>query len=239
MNDIATYLTSAVAFVHLATMCYVLGLLTRNELVLRMFLLLGTAFYILYYYYIAETPLWEAILTSVLIGSANIPVIYRIYRERSTFGMSDEMLKLYQSFPNFNPGQFRKIIGEGNIVHDSDARIILEAGKEPEKLYLTISDGFVVSRAAQHAEIGPGNFLGEISFLLGGAATADVTARKGASFVVWEKKRLRRLMDSNEQIANAFSVLLNKDVASKLAVSFPVRSSAAHPSYARQETAAE
>lgn len=223
MHDILSYFSSAVAFVHIATLCYVLGLLTRNELVLRMFLLLGTGFYILYYYYISETPLWEAIATSILIGSANVPVIYRIFQERSTFGMSDEMLRLYESFPNFNPGQFRKIMAEGNIVHDSDARVILEEGKEPEKLYLTVSDGFVLSRGAQHAEIGPGAFLGEIAFLLGGPATADVSARKGSSFVVWETKRLRKLMDSNQAIANAFSVLLNKDVASKLAVSFPVR----------------
>lgn len=229
MQEIFDYLSSAVAFVHIATICYILGLLTRNELVLRTFLLIGTAFYILYYYYIAETPLWEAIATSVLIGSANIPVIYRIFRERSTFGMSQEMLDLYKSFPNFNPGQFRKIMGEANIVHDSEARLILEEGKEPDRIYLTISDGFVVARGAQQAEIGPGNFLGEIAFLLGGSATADVTATKGSSYVVWETRRLRRLMDSNEPISNAISVLLNKDVAAKLAVSFPVRAKEAMP----------
>ena len=229
MDDIVAYFSSAVAFVHLATLCYILGLLTRNELILRTFLLIGTAFYILYYYFIAETPLWEAIATSVLIGSANIPVIYRIFQERSTLGMSQEMLHLYQSFPNFNPGQFRRVMAEANIIHNADARLILEEGKEPEKLYLTISDGFVVARGAQHAEIGPGNFLGEISFLLGGAATADVTATQGSSYVVWETARLRRLMDNNEPIKNAFSVLLNKDVAAKLAVSFPVRAKSVLP----------
>lgn len=229
MDGLLLYFGSAVAFVHLATLCYVLGLLTRNELVLRMFLLIGTGFYILYYYYISEAPLWEAIATSVLIGSANIPVIYRIFRERSTFGMTEEMLRLYASFPNFNPGQFRRLIAEGNIVHDSDARVILEQGRAPEKLYLTISDGFMVSRGAQHADIGPGNFLGEISFLLGGPATADVSARKGSSFVVWETTRLRKLMDNNQAIANALSVLLNKDVAGKLAVSFPVRAKSVIP----------
>ncbi|MEM7520456.1 MAG: cyclic nucleotide-binding domain-containing protein [Pseudomonadota bacterium] len=223
MQELINYITSAVAFVHLATLCYILGLLTRRELVLRMFLLGGTGFYILYYYYISATPLWEAIATSILIGSANIPVIYRIFKERSTFGMSEEMLTLYQSFPNFNPGQFRRIMAEGEIINACGGSLLLEEGVEPDKLYLTTSDGFIVTRGTQMAEIGPGNFLGEIGFLLGGPATADVAAKPGSTYVAWDVSRLRKLMGSNEPISNAFSVLLNKDVASKLAVSFPVR----------------
>lgn len=233
MQFFLEYITSAVAFVHLATTCYILGLLTRNELVLRLFLLLGTAFYILYYYYIAATPLWEAIITSILIGSANIPVIYRIFMERSTIGMSDEMLALYKTFPNFNPGQFRKLISSGRIMVSSDSTTLLEQGKEPDQLFLTVSDGFIVTRGAQTAEIGPGNFLGEISFLLGGEATADVSAQPGATYVVWERAALRKLMEKNVAIANAFAVLLNRDVASKLAVSFPVRAKSVLPNGAQ------
>lgn len=223
MSALIDYFSSAATFVHLATLCYVLGLLTRNELVLRMFLLVGTGFYILYYYFISDQPLWEAILTSVLIGSANIPVILRIIRERSTFGMSEEMLSLYRSFPNFNPGQFRKIMAKAEIVHDCPETELLVDGVVPDKLFLTISDGFIVTRGSQHAEIGPGNFLGEVSFLLNGSATANVTATAGSSYVVWETGALQYMLDSTPAMANAVSVLLNKDVARKLAVSFPTR----------------
>lgn len=230
MSIFEDYFSSAAVFVHLAVTCYILGLLTRNELILRGFLLLGTAFYILYYYYIADDPLWDAIVSSVLIGSANLPVIWRIFRERSTFGMSEEMLTLYSAFPNFNPGQFRKMIALADIVRDADEAVLLEEGVVPDKLFLTVSDGFIVHRGTQHAEIGPGNFLGEISFLLGGPATAHVVAKPGCHYVVWDKGKLQYMMDRSPAMANAISVLLNKDIARKLAVSFPTRAKSILPS---------
>ncbi|MFK7834852.1 MAG: cyclic nucleotide-binding domain-containing protein [Sulfitobacter sp.] len=221
MSDVYNYLTSAATFVHLAVLCYILGLLTRNELVLRGFILLGTGFYILYYYYIADSPLWEAIGASVLIGAANMPVIWRIFRERSTFGMSEEMLTLYRAFPNFNPGQFRTIMAKAEIVHDSPRLTLLQQDVAPDKMYLTITDGFELERDTQNAELGPGNFLGEISFLLGGPATATVVAREGTSYVSWDTGQLQYMMANSPAMANAVSVLLNKDIARKLAVSFP------------------
>ncbi|MDF3461574.1 cyclic nucleotide-binding domain-containing protein [Sulfitobacter sp. M57] len=229
MSDISAYLLSPASIVHLATLCYVMGLLTRNELVLRFFILTGTAFYILYYYHIAEQPLWEAIFTSLLIGSANLPVIWRIFRERSTLGMSDEMLSLYQSFPNFNPGQFRTLMRMAEIVKDCPETMLLEEGKVPGKLYLSVSEGFVVMRGTQHATISPGNFLGEISFLLSGPATADVCAYQGSTYVVWQTEALRQLMARDPAMASAITVLLNKDIARKLAGSFPSRATSVLP----------
>ena len=223
MNDFYTYITSAASFVHIAVVCYILGLLTRRELLLRGLLLLGTAFYILYYYFIADTPLWEAIFASVLIGIANLMVIWRIIRERSTLGMSEEMQGIFRHFPNFNPGQFRTLMARGRIVRDSEETTLLQEGVETGRLYLTLGEGFVVNMGTQHAEIGPGNFLGEISFLLGGPATAQVLARKGSTYVMWEKADLAAMMEKSPAMANAVSVLLNKDIASKLAVSFPIR----------------
>lgn len=227
--DYLEYLTTAKVFVLLATLCYVSGLLTRRELPLRFLLLSGTSFYILYYYNVAEEPLWEAIFTSTLIGLSSLPVIYRIFRERSTFGMSDEMLTLYRSFPSFNPGQFRKMMKIGRIVETKEATILLQQGVMPTHLYLTITDGFTLKRDTQDAELGPGNFLGEISFLLGGAATATVTAQPGTSYVAWELGRLQYMMENSPTMANAISVLLNKDVARKLAISFPSHQTAVMP----------
>ena len=221
MIEFLDYVTSPAIFVHLAVLCYILGLLTRKELVLRGFLLLGSMFYILYYFFIADSPLWEAIAASVLIGLANLPVIWRIFRERSTFGMSEEMLTLYEHFPNFNPGQFRKFMAQAEIIRDSDETMLLDEGKESDKLYLTISDGFSVIRGAQHAELPPGNFLGEISFLLGGPATATVIARPGSAYAVWYRAEIEAMMERSSPMANAVTVLLSKDIARKLSRSFP------------------
>ena len=215
------YFASPATFVHIGTLCYVLGLLTRRELLLRGFLLLGSASYILYYYTVADSPLWEAILSSALIGSSNFPVIYRIFRERSTVGMTEEMLQLYQHFPNFNPGQFRRMMKEADIIDASEDTILLGEGEQPTHLFLTMTGGFRLEKDTQTAELGPGNFLGEISFLLGGGATATVVATPGSRYVAWELTALRAMMAKEPVMENAISVLLNKDIARKLAVSFP------------------
>lgn len=221
MAELYAYFSGPVTFVHLATLCYVLGLLTRNELRLRAFIMAGSGFYILYYYFIAESPLWEAIAASALIGTASLPVVWRIFRERSTWGMSDEMLALYASFPTFNPGQFRKMMALGEVTDQTEHTVLLKQGVKPTHMYLTISDGFMLSRNTQYAELGPGNFLGEISFLLGGEATATVVAEPGCRYVSWDVRRLHALMERSPRMANAISILLNKDIARKLAVSFP------------------
>ena len=213
----------------MATVFYVLGLLTRRELLLRLLLLLGTTCYVLYYLNITTTPLWDAIVASLLIGSANALVILRILRERSTLGMSAEMKQLYRSFPPLNPGQFRKMMARAQIVCDSPAVTLLEEGIAPGRIYLTISDGFIVSRGAQEATIAPGTFLGEISFLLNGPATATVKARAGSSYVVWDTGDLTRLMERSQAMGNAITVLLNRDIARKLAGSFPVRATPTLP----------
>jgi hypothetical protein len=207
--------------VHLATICYVLGLLTRNELLLQYFVIAGSIFYILYYYFIADAPLWEAIGASVLIGLANLPVIYLIFRERSTLGMSEKMLTLYRSFPIFNHGQFRKMMKRAHIVEASEQTPLLQQNVMLTHLYLTITDGFFLARDTQNAALGPGNFLDEISFLSDGAATATVVAKPGSSDVEWELSALRYMMNSSPTMTSAISVSLNKDIARKLAVSFP------------------
>ncbi|MEM6940601.1 MAG: cyclic nucleotide-binding domain-containing protein [Pseudomonadota bacterium] len=226
MPDLIAYFSGPVTFVHMATLCYALGLTTRRELRLRLFILAGTCCYILYYYNIAEYPLWEAIAASLLIGAANVPVIFWILRERSTWGMSSDMLELFKLFPTFNPGQFRRMMALGEISEACEHQVLLRHGERPDYIYLTLSEGFMLVRATQYAEIGSGNFLGEISFLLEGEASATVIASPGSRFVRWEVDKLVKLMGRSPNMANAISVLLNKDIARKLSRSFPQMASA-------------
>lgn len=218
-----SYFFSAGVFVQLALLFYVLGLLARNELVLRGMLLAGTVFYILYYYYISDAPLWDAILTSGVIGAANLFMIGVILHEKSTFGMSQDMAALYRSFPTLNPGQFRKIMKHADWVTAQEDHQICTQGVRPQYLYL-VSDGAVtLRRNGEDVQIGKGNFIGEISFLLDGPATADVFAPAGAEYVRWNREHLVRLMDRSHRLSNAISALFIKDIARKLSVSWPYK----------------
>lgn len=216
-----SYLFSAAILVHLALVFYVLGLLVRNELLLRSLLLIGTGFYIAYYYYIADTPLWEAIYTSSAIAIANIFMMVVIIREKSTLGMSPEMLKLYESFPTLHPGQFRQVMRKADWVTAKDDTVICQEGKRPDHLYLVSSGQMLLSRRDREVPIDAGNFIGEISFLIGGPASATVIAPKGSEYVRWERENLTRIMDKSPRLSNALAAMFNKDIARKLSVSWP------------------
>jgi len=68
-------------------------------------LFIGTMFYIFYYYYAAESPLWEAMFTSGLLGLVNVSMILVVLLERSTVGMGSDAAVLYGFFQNLSPGQ--------------------------------------------------------------------------------------------------------------------------------------
>ncbi len=216
-----SYFFSAGVFVQFALLFYVLGLLARNELVLRGLLLTGTMFYILYYYFIADTPLWDAILTSGVIGLANFIMIVVIMHEKSTIGMSPEMTALYQSFPTLNPGQFRKIMRDADWVTAPEDSKICTHGVQPDYLYLVSDGGVKLHRDGQDVTIGSGNFIGEISFLLNGPATADVVVPAGTVYVRWNRTKLTQLMKKSDRLSNAISALFINDIARKLSVSWP------------------
>lgn len=208
-------------FVQLALVCYVLGLLTRNELLLRALLLAGTAFYIIYYYFIGDAPLWDAILASVAIGVANLSVLIAILRERSTLGMSAAMLELYTRFPTLNPGQFRKIIARAEIEALNEAKQLCQEGLPQTNLYLVADGSVTVQRDGQEFEVGAGNFIGEIAFLIATPATATVITNPGCRIATWDRARLEAFLSRRPEINHAFRAMINTDVARKLSLSLP------------------
>ena len=86
------------------------GFLARDELYLRLLMLVGSALSIGYYLtVVADQPLWDAILTRGALALANSVMIAIVISERTTWFMSRESLDLYKSFDMLTPGQFRRI----------------------------------------------------------------------------------------------------------------------------------
>ena len=134
--------------------------------------------------------------------------------------MSAELLKLYQSFPTLHPGQFRRMMRNADWVTAPEDTILTQEGKRPDHLFLVSKGAVLLQRGRKSIEIGPGNFVGEISFLIDGPASATVTAPKGTEYVRWERSSLVAIMDKSPRLSNALSAMFNKDIAGKLAVSW-------------------
>lgn len=214
-------LISAELFVYVALLFYVLGFLFRDELWLRGLLFIGTFFYILYYYFAADTPLWDAIITSGILGLVNIVMIGVVILERTTFAMNAETAELYSYFSNLSPGQFRRIMKRGQQQVSGEAQTLCREGETLDRLYFVVDGTVYITKGAKRSLVSDGSFVGEVAFLRGTPASATVDIGPGTTYVVWEHDVLRALMAKSPNLANALLAKFNMDLAGKVARSHP------------------
>lgn len=220
-SELIAQLTPPRVYVHLALLFYVLGFLTRDELILRVQVLAGTIFYILYYYFISDVPLWEAIWGSLAIAAANIYSSYIIIYERSTLGMSASERVLFENFHTLRPGHFRRIMKKAERWQVVEETVLLTREEPVDKLFFVHSGDVEIRRGAKSAVLEQGHFLGELAFLKGTPASATVTAKPGAEVIMWDQATLKTIMDKSPTISNAILALFNEDLATKLLASWP------------------
>ena len=220
--SLLSYLLSAEALVYAALFFYVLGFLFRDELWLRGLLFAGTMFYILYYYYAAESPLWEAIITSSILGLVNLWMIVVVILERTTFSMTADTAALYGHFQTLTPGQFRRMIKVGKHLEAEKAEILCQEAKPLNQLYFIYDGHAEITKRGVATPVPVGHFVGEVAFLKGSSATATVRVEKGSRYLAWTHADLQRVMQKSPNLRNGLLALLNIDMAGKIASSQPV-----------------
>ena len=205
--------------VHTASICYVVALMIREQLILRAFILLGTAFYIAYYYFAADIPLWEAIFWSMLMGGVNIYVMIDMMLERTTFSMSDENKELFKAFKPMTPGQFRKFLKISDTITAEAETLLTVEGAKSDYLYYVIAGPCRALRKGRSFSINESCFIGEISMLLETSASATTLVVKGGRYLRWKRADIEKLQYKNPAIAVALSNMMKIDLAGKVAKS--------------------
>jgi hypothetical protein len=221
------YVTSAAILVQFAFLFYSLGFLARDELWLRCLLLIGTAFYLLYYYNIEEQPLWDAIFTSGILGAINLGMIILLCFERTTFAMDEQTTKTFRSFDTLTPGQFRKVMKLSTTVTVNADTVLSQENEPIDHLYLVTDGTASIQKAGSTHVLSAPLFMGEIGFLLDGNASATTNLQKGSTYTFWQAADLRNLMDGSPAIRNAMIALFSRDLATKLGRSAPTQNGTA------------
>ena len=206
--------------IHLATLGYVLGFLFKNQLILRFIVFISTTFYIIYYYFYPETPLWGAIFGSCLIMFSNLIGTSSLLYDQLPFSIDDDYKPIFKSLKGIAPGEFRRLIKSANRGEAKEEIILTEELKSPTHLYYLLNGEANADKSGQHFTIPSGRFVGEISFILkGNKATATVKLQKGAKFLSWEKNELEKLFLKEPNLQQAFEAMIARDMASKLSTS--------------------
>lgn len=210
--------------VHVAMFAYVLGFLFREQITLRLLVLIGTGFYIAYYYVQTPAPLWDAIFASVAIGTANLIGMGRLLYSRYVLLIPTEQRGIFGAMSGLQPGEFRKLMRLGEIkTADKDFEMTVE-GTPPDHLYYVVDGTPRATKNGQSFSVRDEMFIGEISFILHRAASACVTLPAGSTYVQWNKAALRHAMARDPQFGQALEALISRDMARKVAESVHVDS---------------
>ncbi len=214
-------LIKALPFIALAFQS--LGFLVRDELWLRLLILFGTFFYQLYYFFGFCAPEYSMMITSGLLGVINFTMIIVLIFERTTFAMSDETARIYRSFPTLNPGQFRRVMKAG-VVKTAPAGEVLVTDGAPLKRLLLITKGqVVISKSDVEYNAKASVFIGEVSFLRQGSASATVKVNEDdTTYVEWQHSDLKQMMKKSAAMNNALIALFSAELAGKVQHSMPV-----------------
>ncbi len=203
-------------FAYIAGGFYVLGLLIINQVTLRLMVLAGTGFYILYYFTIATVPLWEAIYISVLIGGANILGLFSLLARNSQWAIPRAHKDLYGHFPGLPPGDFRTLVRMAKR-RTAEEDIHLTTENAPlTKLFYVIEGETAVTKHGDKFRVPGGTFVGEVAYLMGQRASASTRLLKGAEYMEWSVLDLRNTSARSARFKLALDSVLSLDLAQKV-----------------------
>ncbi|MEM8749078.1 MAG: cyclic nucleotide-binding domain-containing protein [Pseudomonadota bacterium] len=204
---------------HLAALCYAIGLIIRDQLTLRLLILLGTAFYIAYYYIVPSVPLWDAIIWSIILGICNLYVIVQVAYERTTLSMNAEERGLFGHFNRLNPGEFRRLMKIATR-HEGDAqRALTTEGTVNDCLFYSLGGQVMITKKGKQFAMTGCGFIGEVGYLLNCPASATTVAAPGTVYLEWPREALQALENRYPGIRVALRDMINADMAEKVAES--------------------
>ena len=204
--------------VHVANVLYLISYLVRDILWLRVLTIFAGLSLLPFYCHCSDHILWAPIGWNALFISVNLIQIGILLRERRPRRLDGPEQELYDNvFSELTPGEFRQLlkVGEwreietGTTVVQRDTVVrdiqVLQRGALEVR-----STGGVIDRDT------PGQFVGEMSFLSGEKATADVVAIEPSLVFVWPQESLNKLLDKKPALAFKIRGILSLDVVAKL-----------------------
>ena len=202
--------------VHAAALLQVLGFLNRRQLVLRGLTLTGSLVYVAYYYLYPAEPLWGAMFWSVVLALANAVGIARVILERRACHPNMQHDSFLTIMKVLTPGEFRRLMQMAEWRVAEQPTQLTREGEVAPSLYFVTGGEVQVGRNGKALTLGPGAFIGEISFLLNDAATADVSAPAGTEYIEWPREKLRKAIDRTPALGSSMERLFNQELARKL-----------------------
>ncbi|MDF1702015.1 MAG: cyclic nucleotide-binding domain-containing protein [Planctomycetota bacterium] len=219
MHLLALEWTPCIAdIIHVANVIYLVSYCVRDIFWLRILTVIAGLCLLPYYFTCGDEPLWAAIAWNGLFTAVNLYNIFLIIRERWPRELHDAERALYDDvFSDLTPGEFVKLLGVGDWRDASGGETLVADGSVVEHM-MVLAGGAAEVRKGDRvlAQLEPGQFVGEMSFLTGHKAGADVVTPSTARLMSWPQKDLEAFLDKNGSISFKVRGVLGRDVVTKL-----------------------
>ncbi|MEL7091047.1 MAG: cyclic nucleotide-binding domain-containing protein [Pseudomonadota bacterium] len=199
---------------------FTLGYLIINQVLLRLMILIGTGLYIWYYWVVADAPLWEAVFTSVAMGTANLIGLFSLWWRNSRLAIPAEHLDLYSHFEGLPPGDFRDLVRRARRRQISEPTDVTTEGAALGHLIYVISGDVQVEKRGEAFSMPAQVFVGEVAYMTHQPSAATTHLAAGAEILEWDVAELRIRSARKARFKLALEAMISSDLARK--VSFAV-----------------
>ena len=201
--------------IHVANVLFLLSYLVRDILWLRLLTIVAITSLLPYY---ADNGLYAPIAWNGVFIAINLYQVYRLLLERRPVRLTVEQQQLYRlGFDRLSARDFLRLLERATWESSEDEVVLVEQGHTLERLTVLAEgtarveiDGRTVSA------LGPGQFVGEMSYISGEPACARVTAQRGGRYVHWSRTPLERLLSDRHDLRAALQNIIGTDLACKL-----------------------
>ena len=203
---------------HLASVLIMVAYLLKDILWLRLLTILSCFAGIIFNYFVPATPLWTVIYWNILFAVINIVQIAIIITERAGVRLTEEEKELHETlFKNFAPFEFMKLMRIGQWLQAKPGQVMAVENQPVENMMLIYNGVVGVEKDGKEvAKLKDGNFIGELTYITGGAATATVKALQPTRYIAWSKDAMRQLLNRNPSMRFAMQALISTDLSKKL-----------------------
>jgi hypothetical protein len=202
---------------HLANALYLVSYAVRDILWLRVITVLA-GITLIGSFFVAPSPPWPAIAWNLVFLVINIIRIHLLIRERRPVPLTaDEQHLANLVFRTLRPRELVRLVRAGSVVDHPGGAAIVRRGESLDRLLLVVRGTARVELPGKPAvEITDGTFVGELCYLTGKPAGADVVAATGLRVVAWPTAELRALLADNPDLHVVMQQVLGTDLAAKL-----------------------
>lgn len=203
---------------HVANVLYLISYLVRDIFWLRILTVVALCAGLPYYFTHGPEPMWGPIAWMGVFLVINLFQIAMLVKERWPRNLQGAERELYDTvFKDLTPGEFVKLLGVGGW-RDTTAGENLVADGTVVHDMMVLTDGEVEVKKGDKvlALLKPGQFVGEMSFLTGEKAGADVVAAGATKLMSWPQDALEKFLAKNGGLSFKVRGVLGRDVVTKL-----------------------